>query len=832
MEHAKIKVSGVHAVPVCLKDIPRGIKGATVRFEYADPLWDGLSKTVVFMGSGVTKDILDAGEVVQVPPEVVERAGQSLLVGVYGTDADGNKAIPTLWADLGRVRAAADPSGDESTDERLPVWAQLQKQIDEIRGTGTGGGYYTPAVTQPTEDTIQFDFTPSKAGMPAVEPVQVKLPAGSDSGGNVDLSGYLKLPTNEDGTPNNGTAGYYAVSDGNGGVTWVAAGNSGGGDSGGDTPVVPGSHGIIWDLVNVTSSSAVTSVSDGASLVAVLTPADGYTLGDVIVTMGGEALTGVWNADTQTVTIPSVTGDVIISCAGVEQTETTETLTDIRHTYSGWPTVTDNGDGTWAFDWSSNDFRDEPDEGNTHTYFSVAYPGEISGGLLTIKFNKPVISGNIAVRVFAVNKACTITTNSTIINNLKWSGNPTSGGVAQISADATLQMPVGMYPLVLVRDGGIMMEGDEKSSAYNKAVHVENGDISFTVTDPEAVNALTVDEDYAQDYGIAETSLVTNDAPFTQSGVNADFAAVIEEAKNAWMLEANGDTDKIPLIIHTDQHGYLTASPLFTYISEIVSWYEISKVVNLGDTANVWIDADTEHPLTECTALEDYLIAMKNVPYSKRIEIFGNHDTWDDTSGTRVGATPQNYLHKYFKNIYARRKDNYGSFVVTDDNYNVKYLTVSGFAYDSELGGYSHYVIPSDSIDWIISELEKADGYDVVILSHVPLSHVNAVSLNDLWSARRAKTSGSVTDEYGISHAFDFTACDGELLCGLHGHNHEDGHEYIGELLDVWFDALYIAPNAFHFVLVDRANRQLNVWKVDNTPQFENYQIPFDKPTE
>lgn len=56
---------------------------------------------------------------------------------------------------------------------------------------GADGGYYTPAVTQPTEDTLQFDFTPSKAGMPAVEPVQVKLPA-PDSGGNVDLTGYVQ----------------------------------------------------------------------------------------------------------------------------------------------------------------------------------------------------------------------------------------------------------------------------------------------------------------------------------------------------------------------------------------------------------------------------------------------------------------------------------------------------------------------------------------------------------------------------------------------------------------------------------------------------------------
>lgn len=53
---------------------------------------------------------------------------------------------------------------------------------------GEDGGYYTPAVTQPEQNKIQFDFTPSKADMPAVKPVQVELPAGQGSGGNVDKS--------------------------------------------------------------------------------------------------------------------------------------------------------------------------------------------------------------------------------------------------------------------------------------------------------------------------------------------------------------------------------------------------------------------------------------------------------------------------------------------------------------------------------------------------------------------------------------------------------------------------------------------------------------------
>lgn len=127
----------------------------------------------------------------------------------------------------------------------------------------------------------------------------------------------VSLPKAEDGTAIPGTAGWYAVSDGAGGITWVESAPS----TGGETTT----HGIVWNLTNVTSSNNAVSVADGSSLVAVLTPADGYTLGDVTITMGGEVVIGAWNADTATVTIQSVTGDVVISCAGVEQTGPVDT---------------------------------------------------------------------------------------------------------------------------------------------------------------------------------------------------------------------------------------------------------------------------------------------------------------------------------------------------------------------------------------------------------------------------------------------------------------------------------------------------------------------------
>ena len=126
--------------------------------------WDGLAKTAVFTDGVITVDVLQAqwnGDEVAVPPDVTTTAGRRVRVGVYGTDGNG-VALPTIWTELGTVRAGADPSGDSSTKPVLPVWAQLQNQIgdlddlqtynkgnlvdaiNEARSSGgSGGGGYT-----------------------------------------------------------------------------------------------------------------------------------------------------------------------------------------------------------------------------------------------------------------------------------------------------------------------------------------------------------------------------------------------------------------------------------------------------------------------------------------------------------------------------------------------------------------------------------------------------------------------------------------------------------------------------------------------------------------
>ena len=137
MELAKILVSGVEARVMELKAIPAGIIGGTVRFVYEDPVWDGLRKNAVFVGAK-TVVAINVEDEAQIPPEAVAIPGTLLKVGIYGTDTDKNLAIPTLYANLGQISLAADPSADASVEESLPVWAQLMERIERLE-QGSGG---------------------------------------------------------------------------------------------------------------------------------------------------------------------------------------------------------------------------------------------------------------------------------------------------------------------------------------------------------------------------------------------------------------------------------------------------------------------------------------------------------------------------------------------------------------------------------------------------------------------------------------------------------------------------------------------------------------------
>lgn len=132
----KVNCTGNGASAACDQWLTCGTVGAVCEFSF-DSTWDGLRKTAVFTDGNTQRDVLLTENRCVIPWEVLTQAGAKLCVGVYGADAGGEVVVPTIYANVGEIRPGADPSGDESTDPTLPVWAQICSEIGELRDLAT-----------------------------------------------------------------------------------------------------------------------------------------------------------------------------------------------------------------------------------------------------------------------------------------------------------------------------------------------------------------------------------------------------------------------------------------------------------------------------------------------------------------------------------------------------------------------------------------------------------------------------------------------------------------------------------------------------------------------
>lgn len=102
-----------------------------VRFGFSED-WAGLARTAVFRAGGVSVSVAlgESGEC-SVPWEALERPGVRLEAGVCGTRG-GEIVLPTIWADLGFIRAGAVP-GEASRPPTPELWRQeLDRKGDRL----------------------------------------------------------------------------------------------------------------------------------------------------------------------------------------------------------------------------------------------------------------------------------------------------------------------------------------------------------------------------------------------------------------------------------------------------------------------------------------------------------------------------------------------------------------------------------------------------------------------------------------------------------------------------------------------------------------------------
>ena len=154
----KINVSTAEAVITETELITSGRKGLKCAFSFSSD-WSGLQKIAVFQGVATRDIALLSGNEVVVPAECIAKAQFPLKIGVYGAKPDGTIAIPTIWANFGKVLPGTKPSAippdeitpdvvaqiEEAASNALYLARNVQSMADSGAFDGTDG--VSPAVT-------------------------------------------------------------------------------------------------------------------------------------------------------------------------------------------------------------------------------------------------------------------------------------------------------------------------------------------------------------------------------------------------------------------------------------------------------------------------------------------------------------------------------------------------------------------------------------------------------------------------------------------------------------------------------------------------------------
>lgn len=234
--------------------------------------------------------------------------------------------------------------------------------------------------------------------------------------------------------------------------------------------------------------------------------------------------------------------------------------------------------------------------------------------------------------------------------------------------------------------------------------------------------------------------------------------------------------DAIPFFIQTDGHGrynegnkgcHNLAEPAMRYIPNIM----------LGDYASYYNDgADpTNHARTK-QGITNYLPVM------------GNHEFLRSNTDDPI-ADMTIMVPSFTTSASVLGSQTYGYYKVLDDTYNVKWLVGQPHVPDGTASKGFTIGFTTDQWQWFIDELEADDGYDVIVLNHEPfggtyyrvatgeyityIGQGGKIDLAPILSARKAKTAGTFTDPNGVTYNYDFTDCDSDMLCVMHGHIHK-----------------------------------------------------------
>lgn len=153
----------------------QGYDAVEIDMNFSDD-WSGLAKIAVFRAYDTQIDIAVTGSSVEIPVNVLLKPNVHLLFGLYGVSSDGKTVIPTVWADLGIIQPAANPTdSDNYGPPALGLYAQVSALAAEAAAAAA------QAISGNYSGTLTFSI--SSAGVLSVSRTIDGTTVSADIGG-------------------------------------------------------------------------------------------------------------------------------------------------------------------------------------------------------------------------------------------------------------------------------------------------------------------------------------------------------------------------------------------------------------------------------------------------------------------------------------------------------------------------------------------------------------------------------------------------------------------------------------------------------------------------
>lgn len=300
-----------------------------------------------------------------------------------------------------------------------------------------------------------------------------------------------------------------------------------------------------------------------------------------------------------------------------------------------------------------------------------------------------------------------------------------------------------------------------------------------------------------------------------KKGWESNRETIIDEAYKKLLNAYKENPDIIPIFVCTDSHRWSPQHPQ-RYVNNIDTDGMKIANINLGDDVTEhWDDLKFDTIYNNIRYIRNY------------IGVCGNHDKWDGTSTTEY------FLRRIFTSQNAEYigKSKRCCYTVKDNLHNVKYIIFD--PYYAPNSGVPMVSVPTVVATWFVKQLSKNDGYDIIFLNHQALTDNNVHrdgtkqswkmesyeepifnALFNVLKDRKNKRKGNYTDTDGIAHQYDFSQCENDLLCLLHGHSHEELY-YIEDGLTSYvcdWDGAEQTGYKSTFISVDRSKGTLTAW--------------------